>query len=534
MLAVVDRTFFVAVPVLVGSVLVGMPAVAGIWMLLGAIAIGLTGALAWLGRAGGARWRGASYTLVTLVVAIVSLWTFGPITGVGTVFGVAILFAGVFLSRRWLARCAMIAIAAIVVRASVGGAAGLPTIGAGHFEVPGALWIGTALASGMLMWIAIRVLAALAASLEQSYARAADAYQRETATREQLDSSRQQLEELAQVEMVGRLAAGVAHDVNNALAAILAASDVLTGEVTTPDQRRHLTELEAASYHAAALVRDLLWIGRKFPPSTVTVAQLGVTVRACLERLDRVARTVTLDIAIDPALRVAISPEHLEQVLFGLVVRAHRSGITKLALTSEATDDAVALVLRGLDGAPAGDRPHGMQVQLGVSAARELVALSGGTLTMTEHSERTDQLLVRITLPLAPRDRGLASEPPVRLLTALVVEDEPMVLRRLCQLVARRGYEVRGASTVAEGLALLDTDPDLIVTDLQLPDGSGEQIAIAAFERVPTRPIIVCSGYGADDALLGRLRSARLVFLAKPFTADQLAAAIPDARPGAE
>lgn len=143
-----------------------------------------------------------------------------------------------------------------------------------------------------------------------------------------------------------------------------------------------------------------------------------------------------------------------------------------------------------------------MQVQLSVSAAKQLVSQSGGSLTI---SDAGDRLSVAVRLPRASTDRSGSLVERGRLRTALVVEDEPMVLRRLCQLVTRRGYVVTPASSVAEGLALLATDPDLLITDLQLPDGSGEDIAIASFVRSPKRPIIVCSGFSAGD-----LRSERL------------------------
>jgi two-component system, cell cycle sensor histidine kinase and response regulator CckA len=459
-----------------------------------------------------------------LVPALGTLWTIGPVTGSGAMIGLAVVFAGAFLPRAWLVVVVLTVIAAVVARAGFGGSSGLETVD-GRFEVRTSLWLATGIASGLLLWIAMRVLSALVASLEASYTSAADAYKRETETRRQLDASRQELEELAQVEMVGRLAGGVAHDVNNALAAIFASFDDLAHGVTTSEQRRNVTELESASHHAADLVRDLLWIGRKFPSSRTSIADLDTTVRACLERVARVAPTLTVELALEHDGQIAVSPEHLEQILFGLVVGAHRSGVTRLALTTRGVSDGqIEIAMRAIEAnsSPA-IRPRAMQVQLSVSAAKQLVGQSGGSLTI---SDASDRLAVTVCLPRAssdrrsPRDRG-------RLRTALVVDDEPMVLRRLCQLVARRGYEVTPASSMAEGLALLATNPDLLITDLQLPDGSGEDIAIASFERAPKRPIIVCSGFNADDLRSERLSGAPLTFVAKPFTTTDLEAALP-------
>jgi two-component system, cell cycle sensor histidine kinase and response regulator CckA len=516
-LAVVDSSLLIAGPLLVVSVAIGLPAISVFWAIGGALVMGVTAALALLGRYGRARWRGVVYVLVTLTIAITALWTMGPLTGVGVMFGLSILCAGAFLSRRALVAVVAVAIAAIVMRLLIGGG--------GRLEIELSLWIGTAFASATMLWIAVRILTALTRSLERSYSHAADAYRLETETREQLDSSRHELEELAQVELVGRLAGGVAHDVNNALAVILAAIDVLTTEVATPDQRRHLAELEAASLHAADLVRDLLWTGRRFPASTTAGADLGAVARVCLERVARVARKVTVDVQIEHAIKLGISPEHLEQILFGLIVGAGRSGVRQLAFTTARAGGTADLVLAGVaeDSASEAGHPRAMQVQLSVSAARELAGQYGGALTVSDEASR---LRVVLSLPIAAGQRDVApvAAPPIR--TALVVEDEPMVLRRLCQLVARRGYEVSSATTVAEGMALLAALPDLLITDLQLPDGSGEAIALASFEQSPARPIIVCSGFSADDVRRGRLRDAPLTFLAKPFTSADFDAAI--------
>lgn len=515
MLAVVDRSVLVAVPLLVLSVAVAAPDLAVMWALIGLATMGIVGWLARLGKRGRGSWRGAVYAYVTLVVGNGALWTMGPVTGAGVMLGLSTLFAGAFLPRRLLLVTVAVELAALGVRVAVGGEGELP--------VDLELWIGTALASALMLWIAMRMMTTLHASLEQSYVRAAEAYRLETEEREQLDSSRQQLEELAQVEMVGRLAGGVAHDVNNALAAVLAAADVLASEVSTPEQRRDLAELEAASHHAADLVRDLLWTGRRFPTSTSAVAELGAVIRVCLERVSRVARKVAVEVRVDHALRLALSPEHLEQILFGLIVGAGRSGASQLVLTSRRDGDAVELALTGAaDQALPAERPRAMQVQLSASAARELVGQCGGTLTLAQDGE----LAISLRLPVAP---GQPSERPAQRAptrTALVVEDEPMVLRRLCQLVARRGYEVSAASTVADGLARLAEGPDLLVTDLQLPDGSGEEIALASYEQDPARPIVVCSGFSAEDVRRGRLRHAPLVFLTKPFTSADFEAAL--------
>src|SRR3954462_15182419 len=92
-----------------------------------------------------------------------------------------------------------------------------------------------------------------------------------------------------------------------------------------------------------------------------------------------------------------------------------------------------------------------------------------------------------------------------RLRHALVLgeaHDSPQ--RILARLLSLNGWEVRTASTVAEGLVLLDSVPDCIITDLMLPDGDGETVLRRVRDdHLPTR-VVVTTATG-DEARLERL-----------------------------
>lgn len=523
-LRVIDRTVLVAIPLILASVWISFPTgTASSLRLLAVLAFAVWG-LSLLGTLGHAPWRRFVYPFFFLGIAGLALWTQGPTSGVGAAFGLAVLLAGAMSSRLGLWAVVVAALAVLVL-----GAVTLhdgPTAPVLRFEGL-AVWIRIGLVVGVLVWIATQALDSLIRSLELSYECAVEAYQKETETREQLDSSRHELDEAEHVELVGRLAGGVAHDINNALTAILAASDLLGDKVADGAQRRNLDELEAASRQAAELVRDLLWIGRQFPPTT-TSAQVETTVVACRQRLDRIGRKIAIDVEL-PSLRVMLAPERLEQVLFRVILRAHRAGVPRLTLRGRRNGSMIEIDLRGVakidaPGNSLSYRPKAVSARLGMSAAKEVVELAGGTLTITDGD---DAMFVQVCLPIAEADKP--SEVPTvnRAHTALVVDDEPLILGRLSKLVARRGYTVRSASSLAEAWPLLAQGPDLLVTDLQLGDGRGEELAIASFAAAPERPIIVCSGFGADDHFRDQLRDARIQFLTKPFTMAELDDTIP-------
>ncbi len=522
-LLLVDRTILVGVPLIGATALMAFPAWTGRSLgLLGILTVAVW-VISLLGTLGRAPWRRFVYPIIIVGIAGISLLSQGPTAGVGAAAGLAVLLAGAMSSRVGLWCVVAVGIVALVLGAiSLYTGDALPPVRFDGLTV----WIRVGLVIGVVTWIATQALDSLIQSLEVSYERAVDAYRKETETREQLDSSRQDLDEAEHVALVGRLAGGVAHDINNALTAILAASDLLGDKVVDGDQRRNLAELEAASRQAAELVRDLLWIGRQFPPTTSS-AQVETTVAACLQRLDRIGRRIAIDVDLPP-LRVALAPERLEQVLFRMILRAHRAGVTRLALRGARNGSMIEIDLRGSSrsvapGNSLSRRPKAVSARLGMSAAKEVVEQAGGTLRITED----DDLSVYLCLPIAEADKPVELPTGNRARTALVVDDEPLILGRLSKLVARRGYTVLSASSLAEAWPLLATGPDLLVTDLQLGDGRGEELAIASFANAPERPIVVCSGFGADDAFRDQLRDARIQFLTKPFTMADLNETIP-------
>lgn len=104
----------------------------------------------------------------------------------------------------------------------------------------------------------------------------------------------------------------------------------------------------------------------------------------------------------------------------------------------------------------------------------------------------------------------------------LVVEDDPLTLAALEMVFGRCGCEVISASTVAEGLRLLDEGPDCLVLDMSLPDGLGLEILARIRERKIPVCIAVTTG-SVDPVLLGAAASLNPdVLLQKPVDAQRL------------
>jgi CheY-like chemotaxis protein len=109
-------------------------------------------------------------------------------------------------------------------------------------------------------------------------------------------------------------------------------------------------------------------------------------------------------------------------------------------------------------------------------------------------------------------------------LTVLVVDDEPSIREFLTDVLAGAGYVVR---TAAHGrAALIDVEavpPDLVLSDVFMPELDGWSLAAELRRRFPTIQVVMMSAYRPDFPV-GRMR-----FIAKPFNLDALLTLVDDA-----
>jgi len=109
----------------------------------------------------------------------------------------------------------------------------------------------------------------------------------------------------------------------------------------------------------------------------------------------------------------------------------------------------------------------------------------------------------------------------------LVVDDEGDFLTTYERLLRHHGFHVIVATTRADGVAAVMRErPDLVISDLRLPDGSGLDVVRAARSMPAPPSVIVVSGYPSTDTRQSALAAGATAFLAKPFAAAALLAAI--------
>ncbi len=374
--------------------------------------------------------------------------------------------------------------------------------------------------------------------------------------REQIRLERQ-VAQATKMQAVGQLAGGIAHDFNNILTAVLGQCDqLLARHAPGTEDHADLDQIRVNAKRAAKLVAQLLAYSRQqtLRPEVLDVAAVIADVVPLLRQLTG----PDVDLVLPPAEGVVLAdPGQLEQVLTNLAVNGRdamggRGRLTIAARTIAARDvaalghavmpaiDFVALTVTdtGTGIAPeiAGKifepffttKPMGQGTGLGLSTVYGIVKQTGGFV----FAEPGDGGGTRFAVYL-PASRPRPAEPAVPAAdqpalhgTVLLVEDERAVRLVVERALRRGGLDVITASDGSVALDLLDTARiDLLVSDVVMPGIDGVELLDAVRRRRPSLPVVLISGY-AEPPQRRALDSAGAVFLAKPFAADDLLAAV--------
>jgi CheY-like chemotaxis protein len=113
--------------------------------------------------------------------------------------------------------------------------------------------------------------------------------------------------------------------------------------------------------------------------------------------------------------------------------------------------------------------------------------------------------------------------------TLLVIDDEPVVRKVACKTLRQAGYTCLEADSALTALEQLQSDPqrlDGMVVDIRLPDMSGLNLVRLARVHRPGTPALFISAYALPAAEEPEIQQLLRAFLPKPFTPDQLLAAV--------
>jgi PAS domain S-box-containing protein len=375
------------------------------------------------------------------------------------------------------------------------------------------------------------------------------------------------LRRVERLQAIGRLAGGVAHEVNNMMTVVLGLSEFLLRDLPEGDRRHEdVSEISRAADRAANITRQLLAFSRQqvMQPRPLDISAVVQGTHGMLSRMLGPSHQMRLDLA--PMLSsVRADPNQLEQVLLNLVLNARDAmpsgGTITVETRSVMLDDDYMRRHAGVE-IPHGpynalivsDTGHGMEPEvqhrifepffttkplgegtgLGLSTAYGIVKQSGGYIWV--YSEPGLGTTFKVYLPAygdaAPASPGANRTTPAGgTETLLVVEDEEMVRLLACRVLRERGYTVHEAAHGAEALELLSRTPrlpDLVVSDVVMPTMGGRELGSHLRERAPDLPVLYMSGFTGEDVVRRGLLDPGVPFQQKPFHPDALAKQVRD------
>jgi CheY-like chemotaxis protein len=121
-------------------------------------------------------------------------------------------------------------------------------------------------------------------------------------------------------------------------------------------------------------------------------------------------------------------------------------------------------------------------------------------------------------------DRPILSKPIAGAQTVLVVDDVRIVRHVTYRVLSESGYRVFEAASAAEALEVLETARriDLVIVDVVMPGVSGVSLVRRIQEKWPGMKVLFMSAYQAEVLVREGLERPNVIFLAKPFTRDEL------------
>jgi two-component system cell cycle sensor histidine kinase/response regulator CckA len=372
-----------------------------------------------------------------------------------------------------------------------------------------------------------------------------------------------QLRRAERMQAAGRLAGGVAHEVNNMMTGVIGFSEFLLRGLEVDDPRRsEVREIIKAGTRAADVTRQLLAFTRQqfLRPEVLAINAVVRDLELMLRRSLGEDHRLELALAAD-AGEIRADRGQLEQVLVNLMLNARDAMATAGRVTISTNlahlDESYAQQHNGID-IPFGPyiqlavsdtgvgmdrevqarifepffttKPVGQGTGLGLSTVYGIVKQSGGFIWV--YSEPGLGTTFKIYLPRVGAGIGAPTNgdrPPTAeggSETILVVEDEEMVRGLASRSLREHGYTVLEARHGTDALRQLDSRPsgvDLVITDVVMPEMGGRELGRRLKSLRPSMPVLFMSGYTGADVIQRGLMDPDAPFQQKPFGPDGLA-----------
>ncbi len=372
------------------------------------------------------------------------------------------------------------------------------------------------------------------------------------------------LRQAQKMEAIGTLAGGIAHDFNNILSAIMGYTELSMMDLTKKsDAKYNLSEIYKASQRAKAVVKQILTFSRQSAQDRKPL-KIDPIVKESIKMLTAsLHATIQIQQYVDPAAGIIeADATEIHQIIMNLCTNAYHAmsktgGRLEVKVENADINAESAGRLEIAAGnyltLSVGDTGHGMRPEvlerifepyfttkekdkgtgLGLAVVHGILKSYGGAVAVD--SAPGKGTLFTVYIPTAPKEVEPEFETSQILPTGneriLFVDDERALAEIGKKSLERLGYRVETRTSSIEALKLFQKcsgNFDLIITDMTMPEMTGDKLAREFIKIRADIPIIICSGY-SDEVIINRASQIGIsAFLMKPLVIQDLATTIRD------
>ena len=355
---------------------------------------------------------------------------------------------------------------------------------------------------------------------------------------------------------MGTLAAGVAHNINNVLAAIVARADLLLASATDPEARRSAEVIQQAAMDGAETVRRMQEFAKVKPPAAVGLVDVNRAIAGALEltearwRDEAQARgaPILVETTLEAASRIEGNAAEVREVLVNLVLNAvdampqggalriatanrpgrRAGGVVEVRVQDTGVGMSEAVRRRIFD--PFFTTKGLSGTGLGLSVSYGLVTKHRGEIAVRSRPGGGTTFL--LTFPVAEADGGAPAAPDgvpgAHLGRVLLIEDETALREAVAEALTLDGHLVEAVAGGRDGIRRFRPGTfEVVLTDLGMPEVSGLDVARAVKDADPSVYVILCTGWGNVPGAEDPLRERGVDALpAKPFRVSEVVRAV--------
>jgi PAS domain S-box-containing protein len=374
----------------------------------------------------------------------------------------------------------------------------------------------------------------------------------------------EKLRQTYKMEAIGTLTGGIAHDFNNILGIIIGNAELALDDVPSWNPTyKCIEEIKASGLRAASVVRQLLSFIRKTDIKRQPVGMIGVVKDALTFMRSTISTHINIRQNMQSAADTVLAdPTQIKQVMINLCTNASQAleddgGVLDIGIQNVLLDkDSANLIDPELipgnyvrvtvsDNGPGIDpesierifdpyyttRGVGKGSGLGLSVVHGIVKIHGGAITVD--SELGMGTTFSLYFPVAEEKVEIASETvdewPKGHEKILFIDDEKSIVKMTRQILERLGYQVETQTNPVDALEMFRSDPnrfDLVITDMAMPQMTGDRLAKEILNIHPEIPIIICSGYSAKVSEENVAKLGARAFALKPLGKHNLAVTV--------